>query len=331
MEFRTPLFLWIIPLVVGGLVWAFFHRRPGAFLFPADVLLEGIRPTLKVRLRHAPFFLRLVVLTLVLFALAGPRSPLEGGRVHVEGVDIVLLVDSSTSMAAEDFTLKGQRANRLEAVKRVVAEFVEKRKDDRLGLIAFAGRPYTVCPLTVDHAWLLTNLERLQFGLMEDGTAIGSAIAAGVNRLRDSKAKSRVLVLLTDGMNNAGSVHPHQAMEIARTLGVRIYTIGAGTRGMAPYPVQDIFGRSGYQNIPTEIDEKILEEIAEGTGGQYFRATDTASLQEIYDKIDLLEKTEYEDVTYREYRELFSVFLIAALGVLLIEVLLARTVFLSVP
>lgn len=264
-------------------------------------------------------------------ALAGPREPLDDFEHRTEGVNIVLLVDVSTSMAAEDFKRKGNRINRLEIVKDVVKDFVQKRPNDRIGLIAFAAKPYVVCPLTTDHNWLEKNLERIRFGLMEDGTAIGSAIASGVNRLRNLEGPSQVVILLTDGVNNAGSIDPIKAAEAAESFGVKVYTIGVGTRGLAPYPTTDFFGRKAYQNVQTEIDEGMLKKVARISGGQYFRATDTASLEEIYARIDEMETVKIEEKGYQDYRELFSVFLGLGLFLLLFEIILSRTVFLKLP
>ncbi len=331
MIFKTPAFLVLIPLLLLPLTYLYFFRRPPSFTFPSAAFAAGLRPTWRIRLRHVPFFLRLIVLTLFIVALAGPESVLEESKSKAEGINMALLLDTSTSMAAEDFTINGQRLNRLEVIKSVLKEFVMQRTNDRLGLIAFAAKPYTVSPLTSDHSWLLSNLERVKFGLMEDGTAIGSAIAAGVARLRKADGKSNVIILLTDGVNNAGKISPLEASEAAAALGIKIYTIGAGTKGFAPYPVQDLFGRTVYQNVKIEIDEDTLKKVAEKTGGEYFRATDTDSLKSIYERIDKLEKVKFEESSYRQVKELFDRFLLVALLILLIEVILARTVFLRIP
>ncbi|NTV30295.1 MAG: VWA domain-containing protein [Candidatus Omnitrophica bacterium] len=331
MEFKTPLILVLIPILLLFLVWERRRRQGAAFVFPSAGLLDGLQKTWRSRLEPLPFILRCLTLVLVVIALAGPRKPVENSRVVTEGVNIVLLLDTSTSMAAEDFTINGKRQNRLAVVKKVVSDFIAKRKDDRVGLVAFAARPYTVCPLTTDHVWLETQMDRIRFGLMEDGTAIGSAIASGANRLRNAEGKSKVMILLTDGINNAGKIEPLAAAKAAQSYGIRIYTIGAGTRGEAPYPVADMFGRTIYQNIKIEIDEDILRKIADTTGGQYFRATDTDSLEGIYDQIDRLEKTRIEETGYRQYTELFDRALVAALVLLVAEVLIGRTVLLRIP
>jgi Ca-activated chloride channel family protein len=256
---------------------------------------------------------------------------LEETIFKTEGIDIVLTIDASGSMAAEDFKKDGKRQNRLAIVKDVVQEFVDQRQNDRIGLVAFGGVAYTVCPLTTDYSWLSKNLERITLGLIEDGTAIGSGIASSVARLRSSEAKSKVIVLLTDGIHNAGKLNPLEAARVAESLGIKIYTIGAGTKGYAPFPATDFFGRTVYQNILIEIDEKTLQEIAKITGGQYFRATDTESLRQIYKEIDALEKTKIEQVGFLEYEELFHWFLLVALIFLLMQILLEQTVFLKVP
>jgi Ca-activated chloride channel homolog len=331
MEFKTPLLLALIPVLIGAFFWLRVRRKETSFTFSSVGLLDGLQGTWKTRFREVPFLMRLLVIALFIVALAGPRKALEQSRSTSEGIDIVLLLDDSTSMAAEDFTINGKRTNRLQVIKNVVRDFVEKRTNDRIGLVAFAARPYVACPLTTDHAWLETNLDRIDFGLIEDGTAIGSAIASGTNRLKDVKAKSKVMILLTDGVNNAGKIDPLTAAEAAKALGVRVYTIGAGSRGPVPYPATDLFGRRVYQDVQIDIDEDTLKKIAETTGAQYFRATDTESLKAIYDQIDKLEKVKIEETGYRQYEEYFDKVLLAALLVLLLEVVLGRTVFLKIP
>jgi len=265
-------------------------------------------------------------------ALARPQGGLAESRVVTEGIDIMLAVDLSSSMLAEDFTLAGKRANRLTAAKAVVADFINGRASgDRIGLVLFAARPYTQCPLTLDHGWLQANIERAEIGMIEDGTAIGSALATAVARLEKSDGKSRIVILLTDGQNNAGKVSPATAAEAAKALGYRVYTIGAGTRGVAPYPTRDLFGNLVYRPVPVDIDEATLREIAAATGGRYFRATDTESLKEIYGEIDVLEKSPHAGLHYREYRELYPWLLVPGIIFLGIEVLLLRTVLRVLP
>lgn len=331
MTFRNPHLLLLIPLVLPLLAAIYFRRRPPVFTFPSAGFAAGLPMTWRIRLRHLPLALRFVVFVLFIVALAGPQRVLEGARSNAEGINMVLLLDTSTSMAAEDFTIDGKRMNRLDVIKSVMKEFISQRGGDRIGLVAFAAKPYTVSPLTIDHGWLLANLDRVRFGLMEDGTAIGSAIASGVARLRKVDAKSKVIILLTDGVNNAGKVSPLDAAAAAAALGIRVYTIGAGTRDLAPYPVQDIFGRVVYQNVKIDIDEESLRKIADTTGGAYFRATDTGSLKSIYSRIDKLEKVKFDEAGFRQVDELFQRFLVAALFLLMVEVILARTLLLRIP
>jgi len=259
-------------------------------------------------------------------AMARPQRTGDFTQVEASGIDIMLAMDVSRSMLAEDFTIDRQRVNRLVAVKQVTKQFIEERPNDRIGIVAFAGRPYLVSPLTLDHAWLLRNLERIRIGLVEDGTAIGSAIASTSNRLKDRDAKSKVVVLLTDGENNSGKVSPITAAEAAAALNVKIYTIGTGTYGTAPYPVStDLFGRPVYRDIEVEFDEETLKKIAEITGGKYFRATDTNSLLEIFEEIDQFEKTESQVKIFREVTELFPWLLVPGLILLALQVLLSET------
>lgn len=331
MEFKTPFLLVLIPIVLGGLFVFVQKAKPNQILFPSLGLFNGIGETWKTQFRFIPFMFRLIACALIIIALAGPRSVLEETEVTSEGIDIILAIDSSTSMKAEDFTLNGTRQNRLEVVKNVIEEFIEQRQNDRIGLVAFAKRAYTAAPLTTDYDWLKENLKRIEFGLIEDGTAIGSSIAASVMRLKDSKAKSRVIVLLTDGVNNAGSIDPLTAAKTAEALGIKIYTIGAGTKGLAPYPVKDFFGRDRYRNVRIEIDEHLLNEVSLLTGGKYFRATDTDSLENIYNEIDRLEKTKIEHKGYKEYEELFYWPLIVAIGFICLEQILLNTLFFKIP
>jgi Ca-activated chloride channel family protein len=234
-------------------------------------------------------------------------------------------------MLAEDFTIAGRRYNRLEVVKGVVEDFIKKRTSDRIGMVAFAAHAYTVCPLTLDYDWLAENLKRVRIGSIEDGTAIGSAISSSLNRLRTTEAKTKIIILLTDGVNNAGKISPVTAAEAAGALGIKIYTIGAGTKGLAPYPMRGPWGQIVYQDVKIEIDEDTLKKIAEKTGAKYFRATDTKSLREIYSEIDLMEKTPIEEIGFMEYKELFSKFLLTGLAFLLLELVLSNTILRKLP
>lgn len=291
-------------------------------------VLDAVRAVGPGRLVHWRWLLtamRLAAVVLIVLALTRPQLGKAATQIFTEGIDIMLAVDVSGSMLAEDFQVDGQRANRLEAVKSVVRRFLEQRPGDRVGLVLFGARPYTQSPLTLDHGWLMKNLERAQVGMIEDGTAVGSGLATAVNRLEASDAKSKIVILLTDGQNNAGKVPPLVAAEAAKTLGYRVYTIGAGTRGSAPFPQVDAFGRRVYVNMPVDIDEDTLKEVAQITGGRYFRATDTPSLQQIYDEIDQLEKSPQEGLQYLEYHELYLWLALPALLLLAGEALLAHT------
>ncbi|MEA2062656.1 MAG: VWA domain-containing protein [Gemmatimonadota bacterium] len=271
---------------------------------------------------HVPFMLRVLVLMLMIVALARPRSGSTIEETSSEGIDIVLTVDLSTSMQAQDLR-KG--ANRLEVVKEVVEDFINGRRHDRIGLVAFAAHAVTRCPPTLDYRILGKQLKNLEIGQIEDGTAIGVALASSVNRLRKSKAKSRVIVMLTDGMNNRGAIDPATAARVAESQGVKVYTIGAGTRGTVRMPVKDVFGRTRYVDTPVQIDEQVLKQIAGITGGKYFRATGAGELERIYKEIDALEKTRIEVRQYRRYRELFTFFLLPLIGLILLEQVLAHS------
>jgi len=295
------------------------------------VFVRNLKPTPKVTLSQNLIFLRLASLVFIVFALARPQSPIKEERIETEGIDIVLALDVSGSMLAEDFTLQDKRTNRLSVVKEVVKDFIQERESDRIGMVVFASRAYTAAPLTLDYNWLLQNLERVKVGMIEDGTAIGSGLASALNRLKSTKAKSKIVILLTDGRNNAGKISPLTAAEAASSLGVKVYTIGAGTKGLAPFPVADFFGRTVYQKVKIDIDEDTLKEIAEKTKAKYFRATDTESLKKIYQEINKMEKTSIEERGYSQYRELFSLFLIPGLLLLLGEIILTNTVVRRFP
>lgn len=331
MIFRTPLILILVPLVIGLYLWQRRRQQDPSFRFSSVAMAGASGQTWKAQFAFLPYMFRLIALVLFVVALAGPQSILEESKITTEGIDIMLAVDCSGSMAAEDFTINGKRINRLEVIKNAVAEFIAGRRSDKIGFVAFSAKAYTVCPLTTDYNWLNTNLSRVRLGMIQDGTAIGSAIATSVGRLKNSDAKSKVLIVLTDGINNAGSVDPVSAARVAQAQGIKIYTIGAGTKGFAPYPVQDFLGRVMYQQVKIDIDEDTLKKVAGITNGQYFRATDTDSLRKIYKEIDGLEKTKIEETGYREYKELFVYVLAAALVCLLLEIILVNTVFLKIP
>lgn len=308
----VPLFLWV-------------RTRPtsrATVRFSNGNALAQLPVTTAVRVHAALPLLHAAGLACLIVALARPQRGIEDSLVRTEAVDIVLVADVSPSMAAEDFSTRQRRMNRLDAAKQVMDEFVRARPADRIGLVVFAAWPYTAAPLTIDHAWLRQRIAELRVGMVGDGTAIGSALAAAVNRLRDSRARSRVILLLTDGMNNAGSISPDDAALAAGAVGVKVYTIGAGTRGTAPMPVQTPFGVQ-YVPQPVEIDEALMQRMAATTGGQYFRATDLESLQQIYREIDQMEKTPLEARQYLRFEERFVNWAIAAAVLLLLETMLA--------
>ena len=324
---------WLLLLLLSLPILAILRGAKGAA--PA-VIYSSLAPLRDLgrsrRSKAGGWLTTLLLLALGAFIVALARPQLGRTLTHVEasGIDIMLALDVSRSMLAEDFTIGNQRANRLEAVKQVTEKFIQGRPNDRIGIVAFAGRPYLVSPLTLDHDWLLQNLERIRIGLVEDGTAIGSAIASASNRIKDREAKSRIVVLLTDGDNNAGKVSPATAAEAAKALGIKIYAIGAGTRGYAPVPVQ-VFGRTQYQNVKVEVNEETLKEIAKITESQYYRATDSKSLEEIFGEIDKLEKSTVEMSQYKEVRELFPWVVGLGGALLTLHILLGQTLWRRVP
>ena len=332
LEFQQPYFLFLIgvililPFLRGGL------KRVGSIRYSNAQLAGKLARLGKSPAGRWLAFLRTLALISLILALARPRIGYGDMEIEASGIDIVLAVDISGSMQAMDFKIGTKRVDRLQVVKQVIAEFIEKRPADRIGLVAFAGEPYLVSPLTLNHDWLNKNLDRLELGLIkEEGTAIGSALIMSVNRLKRLQAKSKVVALLTDGVNNMGAIQPVTAAEAAAALRVKVYTIAAGTKGKAPFPVQDAFGRTRYQNIRTEVDEPTLKEIASITNGSFFRATDTEELQAIYDQINQLEKTEVKLKHFTWYRELFLWPLLTGLAFLLLEYLLANTRLRTLP
>ena len=331
MRLGSPWLLALAALLPLVWPWRRGSARTAALRFPTLAGLRAVAPAGAARRRIVLAVLRLVALVLLAVALARPQAGTAATKVHREGVDVVLAVDVSGSMLSEDFTLGSGRASRLDAVKAVVKEFVAARAEDRIGLVLFGARPYTQCPLTLDHGWLLQNLERAKVGMIEDGTAIGSGLATAVNRLRASTAKSKFVVLLTDGQQNAGRITPETAAEAAAALGIKVYTVGAGTRGLAPFPMQDMFGNKVYRPVPVDIDEKTLERVAQATHGRYFRATDTKSLHDIYAEIDRAEKTPFEAPEFLDYHELYPWLVWPALALVLVEVALGETALRKLP
>ncbi len=329
-EFANKYFLLLLVLLVP-LAWAYWRwvwkRRRSIRFSDLGTALRVNRHWSRYQ-PHIPFALRLLVLVLLIVAMARPRSGVTYEDISSEGIDIVLTVDVSSSMLAEDLK---RGSSRLEVAKKVVADFISRRKHDRIGLVAFAAKAITRCPPTLDYRVLDSQLGQLRIGSIEDGTAIGVAVASSANRLRNSKAKSRVIVLLTDGMNNRGEIDPLTAARVAEAQGLKVYTIGVGTRGMAPVPVKDAFGRTRYQKMQVEIDEEVLRGIASMTGGKYYRATDAKELQDIYQQIDTLERTKIEVREYKRFRELFALFLFPALGVFVLDLFLGGTRFRTIP
>ena len=318
MFFEYPKLLWLLAvpvlLLIHYLWMELFDRRPHLRVSTAAPWLKGGTSALAV-IRHLPFALRLAALVLIIVAIARPRSSTEIEKVNSEGIDIVLAMDVSTSMLARDF-----KPDRISAAKDIAIEFIAERPSDRIGIVVFAGESYTQCPLTTDRATLINLMKEVQTGLIEDGTAIGNGLATAVARMKDSDAKSRVVILLTDGVNNSGEIAPQTAAEIAKTYGIRVYTIGVGANGMAPYPVMTPWGPD-VQQMKVEIDEQLLQSIADATGGRYFRATDNTKLSEIYSEINKMEKARTTIDSFPVYKELFGKYALAALICLLLELL----------
>jgi Ca-activated chloride channel homolog len=315
--------LLFLPLMVA---WYLRGKPPGqAAIMVSSINNFGSTRSWKNTFRHVPFVFRILAVVCIIAALARPQIRSEEQMVNGEGIDIVLCLDISGSMLAQDFT-----PNRMEAAKNVASDFIDNRPADRIGLVIFSGESFTMCPLTTDRQVLKSQLSNVQSGLLEDGTAIGSGLATGVDRLRSSKSKSKVIILLTDGENNGGLIDPNTAKEIAKSVGVRVYTVGVGTEGFAPVPVQTA-GGIVMQKEKVNIDEKLLTQIATETGGRYFRARDNESLRNIYSDIDKLEKSKVEITALKRYSEQFFPFALAAAALLLLELVLRFTLFKKFP
>ena len=329
MIFANPSYIYLLLLLIPLIGWYFWKMRKNqasvemsssqAFDAPKAV-------TAKVYLRHVPFVLRMIAIALVIVILARPQSTNSWQNSSTEGIDIMMAIDISSSMLAQDL-----RPNRLEAAKNVAAAFINGRPNDNIGLVVFSAESFTQCPLTTDHAILLNLFKNIQSGMIEDGTAIGLGLANAVSRIKDSQAKSKVIILLTDGSNNRGEIAPVTAAEIAKTFGIRVYTIGVGTKGEAPYPFRRPGGMIQTQMIPVDIDEPTLKQIATTTGGQYFRATDNASLKEIYSEIDQMEKTKISVREYSKKQEEYKNIALLLLALLLLELLLKHTLLKKIP
>ncbi len=332
MTFAYPYFLLLL-LLLPVAAWLKGRRgQPPAFVYSSVQLLRGVLDISRSSAGRFSAALRWLALVLFIIALSQPRLTKSETRVTASGVDIVVAFDLSGSMAAEDFEIRGQRVNRLTMAREVLKRFIEKRPNDRIGLVVFATEAYTATPLTLDHDFLLQNLDRLELGTIPaNQTAIGSALATAVNRLREVRSKSKIVILMTDGVNNAGKIAPLTAAEAAQALGVKVYTIGVGTQGQAPVPTVDLFGRRVYQMQPVEIDEETLQEIARRTDGKYYRADNAARFEAIYAEIDKLEKTEADVKKYAQHQELFGWFITPGLALLLLEVLLLHTIWRRLP
>ena len=327
MTFSQPFWL-ILLLFIPFVLWRswFTAKSRGGMRFSSTEALKEAGATWKTRLRWAPGVLRVLGLSLAILAMARPQNLNVIQERFAEGVDIMMVLDTSTSMRAEDF-----RPNRFEAAKSVGTDFIQGRTSDRVGLIVFAANAYTQAPLTLDYGFLTQMLAEVEVGVIEDGTAIGTALAMAVNRLKETEAKSKVVILLTDGQNNRGELSPETAAEVAKTLGVRVYAIGVGQHGEAPFVVDHPFAGRQRRMVPVEIDEEMLQAVADMTGGKYFRATNNRALSDIYDQIGELEKTKIEERVYTDYEELYPMFLFPGLLLLFVEVLLSTTLFRRFP
>jgi len=327
IHFADPEYLYLLLVLPVSAIW-YWYRGSRSFAemsMPSSDAFAGGKPSLKLRLRPLLIALRMLGIALIILAVARPQSNISRQDISVEGIDIVLATDISGSMLAEDF-----KPNRLEASKDVATEFISGRPNDRIGLVVFSGESFTQCPLTTDHAVLINLYNDIKSGMIDDGTALGDGLATAVSRLKESKTASKVIILLTDGVNNMGSLDPLSAAEIAQLYGIRIYTIGVGTIGLAPYPFETPFGIQ-YQNIEVKIDEPLLRKISEMTNGKYFRATNKRNLANIYSEIDKLEKSKIDVTEFKRKKEEFFPLIILALILLCAEIILRNTYFRSNP
>jgi Ca-activated chloride channel family protein len=327
-EFLNPEFLWLLILIPFLAVWYFLMRKKNvAILTMPSVKGFKVKESLLSKLKPILSLLRILALTAIIVALARPRNVSVSKKTKTNsGIDIVMAIDVSASMLARDL-----KPNRLEALKKVAIDFVDRRPNDRIGIVVYAGESFTQTPITSDKAIVKRTISELKWGQLEGGTAIGMGLGSGVNRLKESKAKSKVIILLTDGVNNSGNIDPRTATELAKELGIKVYTVGIGTNGMADFPwsKDPRTGRLNFRKQQVEIDEDLLKEIAKETNGKYFRATDNTSLKEIYDEIDKLEKTKIEEFKYYNYQEMYRSLVLLAIGLLLLEFLLRNTLFKS--
>lgn len=323
LSFSYP-YLLLLLIIVPFLIFFFIkkNKKRYAHLKYSDInQFSNSKKTWRIKLRLLPDYLRVIIITILIIALARPHFSLSKDNKDIEGIDLIIALDVSPSMLAEDF-----HPNRLECAKSVAKEFIDNRKNDEIGLVVFSGEAFTQCPPTVDHGVLLSLLGQTESGQLEDGTAIGDGLAVAVNRIKDSKAKSKVIILITDGVNNTGQIDPLSAAAFAKNYGIRVYTIGIGTQGMAPYPYQTPFGKQ-YQNMPVEIDEALLKNIANGTNAKYFRSTKNASLESIFKEIDSMEKSLINVSFYHQTKDVGYRFCFVALILLVVETLLRFTIF----
>jgi len=327
ISFAHPNLLYLLIIVPAFILWYIFKRRNIQASLQMSTLMPFAKAPVSARvyLRHLPFALRMAALSLIVIVLARPQSFNVSQNIETEGIDIMIALDVSSSMLAKDF-----KPDRLEAAKDIAIQFVSGRRNDRLGLVIFAGESFTLCPLTTDLRTIANQFKDIRVGLIEDGTAIGVGLATAVARLKDSDAVSKVIILLTDGVNNKGEIAPVTAADISKSYGIRVYTVGIGTHGTAPYPVQTPFG-TRMQDMKVEIDEDVLTEIAEVTGGKYFRATDGKGLAVVYEQIDKLEKTKFEVIETTKKKEEFMKFALLAIILLGVDMVLRSTVFRSIP
>ena len=332
MTFANSAYLLLMLLIIPCVLWYVLRgrKRRAAMSVPTVSMYGGMRKSWKYYLLHVPFILEMAAIVLLSLILARPQTTDRWQDTEIEGIDIMLAVDVSTSMLAEDL-----KPNRIEAAKQVASEFINGRPNDNIGLTIFAGEAFTQCPMTVDHAVLLNMFQNVSSdiaakGIIEDGTAIGMGLANAISRLKDSQAKSKVIILLTDGSNNRGEVSPTTAAEMAKSFGIRVYTIGVGTNGTAPYPVQGAFGKQ-YVNVAVEIDENVLRQIAQTANGQYYRATSNSKLKEVYEEIDKLERTKLQVKEFSKNQEEYQPLALALLLSLLLSILLKQTVLRTIP
>ena len=327
LQFADPEYLWLLLLIPAAVAWYWYRLRHYSvpMQMSSTEVFRRVAKGWKHYARYGLFGLRMLVATLLILALARPQTNMSRQDISVEGIDIILAIDISSSMLAEDI-----RPNRLEAAKAVSVDFINSRPDDRIGLVIFSGESFTQCPLTTNHPMLINLFNDINIGMIDDGTAIGDGLATAVNRLKDSKAKSKVIILLTDGVNNMGSIDPQSAAEIAELYGIRIYTIGIGTQGTALFPVRTQFGIQ-YQRMEVQIDEALLQKISALTNGKYFRATNRQKLQDIYKEIDRLEKSKIDVTEFNRKKEEFLPFVILALLLLTLEFVVRFAVLKLVP